>query len=66
MRNAKCFLPVLAAGFLLLASCSGKPDAGKNCVVRFSWWGKDSRTEYTLEGLTRFESMYPDITVEPE
>nr|MCR5725115.1 ABC transporter substrate-binding protein [Treponema sp.] len=36
------------------------------CVVRFSWWGKDSRTEYTLEGLTRFESMYPDITVEPE
>ena len=31
--------------------------------ITLSWWGNDSRTEYTLEAVERFEELHPDIRV---
>jgi oligogalacturonide transport system substrate-binding protein len=42
-------------------------DAGSDEVVlRFSWWGGDSRHEKTLKALDAFMAKYPNIKVEAE
>jgi len=35
-------------------------------TLRFSWWGGDSRHEYTQELISLFEAENPGITVEPD
>ncbi|WP_294428825.1 extracellular solute-binding protein [uncultured Treponema sp.] len=64
-RNGKFILPIITAFFLSFVSCSAKND-DKNCTIRFSWWGKKARTEYTLQGISMFESLNPTIKVQPE
>jgi len=32
--------------------------------ISFSWWGNDTRNEYTLEAVRKFEELHPDIKVE--
>ncbi len=34
--------------------------------LRFSWWGKTFRHNYTLKGIDEFEKLYPQITIKPE
>lgn len=34
--------------------------------ITFSWWGSDSRHEYTIEAIREFEKKYPYINVELE
>ncbi len=31
--------------------------------ISFSWWGNDARHDYTLEAITEFERLHPDIKV---
>ena len=31
--------------------------------ISFSWWGNDTRTEYTLSAIEKFEELHPDIKV---
>ncbi|MBR4598924.1 MAG: carbohydrate ABC transporter substrate-binding protein [Treponema sp.] len=38
----------------------------KVSTVRFSWWGSQTRHEYTLDGLKQFEALNPSIKVLPE
>ena len=34
--------------------------------VSFSWWGKDARNEYTLDGLKAYQNSNKDVVVRPE
>ena len=36
----------------------------QSTVISMSWWGNDPRHEYTLDGLSLFQSKYPNIRVE--
>lgn len=36
----------------------------QSSVISMSWWGNDPRHEYTLDGLSLFQSKYPNIRVE--
>jgi multiple sugar transport system substrate-binding protein len=50
----------------LVASGCGDDDSGDGTVeLSFTWWGSDSRHEYTQEIIELFEAEHPDITVEP-
>ena len=33
--------------------------------VSFSWWGKDARNEYTLDGLKAYQNSNKDVVVRP-
>ncbi|MBR6791929.1 MAG: carbohydrate ABC transporter substrate-binding protein [Ruminococcus sp.] len=57
-----------------LSACNNKksdsvtlPD-GKldKCTLRFSWWGGDDRHEATLEAIELWNTLHPEITIEPE
>lgn len=34
--------------------------------IKFSWWGTDSRHDYTMEAVKQFEELYPNIRVHME
>ena len=77
-KNGKNLIQSLFVSFLLLFSCffalgCSKNVAAKNesanvrqCKIRYSWWGNEIRTEYTLKGIEIFHSQNPDIYVFPE
>ena len=33
--------------------------------VSFSWWGKDARNEYTLDGLKAYQNSNKNVVVRP-
>ncbi len=66
MRNVKITLPFLMTFFLFLSSCNSKKSDSAVASIRFSWWGKDARCEYTLKGLEHFKELNPSIEVIPE
>lgn len=41
-------------------------NSDKPITLRFSWWGGDARQAATLEVISQFEKLYPNITIEPE
>ncbi|MBP3771571.1 MAG: carbohydrate ABC transporter substrate-binding protein [Treponema sp.] len=60
------FLPFVMIFSFSLFSCFGKVERAEKKEVRFSWWGKEDRAEYTLDGISHFESLNPSIKVNPE
>ncbi|MDE6832883.1 MAG: ABC transporter substrate-binding protein [Ruminococcus sp.] len=49
-----------------LSSCAEEPiikSHNQQTVIKLSWWGNDSRNEYTLKAVERFEKLHPDIKV---
>jgi multiple sugar transport system substrate-binding protein len=56
-----------AASALALAAsgCSGDDPADGTVQLSYTWWGSDSRHEYTQEIIELFEAEHLDITVEP-
>ena len=55
---------VLAA--VTLGSCGEAPvvhEQVKQTEITLSWWGNDTRNEYTIEAMQRFEEMHPEIKV---
>ena len=60
---------LLTAAVLLggiLGGCAREPAVTENHAVTeisLSWWGNDTRTEYTLKGVQRFEELHPEIRV---
>lgn len=56
------FALVLSAG---CAGDSSGSDGGKT-VIRFNWWGSDSRHEMTKQMIALFEKEHPNIEVQPE
>jgi multiple sugar transport system substrate-binding protein len=59
---------LVAAAFALALVASGcgddEPDSG-TVELSFTWWGSDSRHEYTQEIIELFEAEHSNITVEP-
>lgn len=55
---------VLAA--VALGSCGEAPvvhEQVKQTEITLSWWGNDTRNEYTIEAMQRFEELHPEIKV---
>ncbi len=52
---------------LLCTGCRGKGDKAvkeeQPTEIVFSWWGNDSRHEYTIRAIRRFEKSHPKIKV---
>lgn len=38
----------------------------ENVTLRFSWWGGDERLAATLEVISQFETLHPNVKIEPE
>ncbi|MBR1638685.1 MAG: carbohydrate ABC transporter substrate-binding protein [Treponema sp.] len=72
MQNAKKIIFFLIPFFIFsFFSCKYKQTektsvSGKECNIRFSWWGKEDRANYTLQGISDFEKLYPSIHILPE
>ncbi|MGI5365818.1 ABC transporter substrate-binding protein [Streptomyces iakyrus] len=53
---------------VLSAGCAGDSSGseGGKTVIRFNWWGSDSRHEMTKQMIALFEKEHPNIDVQPE
>lgn len=50
-----------------LAACGGGSDTGSGpAELRFTWWGSDTRHEYTQQIIEQFNAEHPDIVVKGE
>ena len=55
---------VLLAGTLsACGSSSEKNERTQQTEISFSWWGNDSRNQYTIEAIEKFEELHPEIKV---
>ncbi|MGN0657337.1 MAG: ABC transporter substrate-binding protein [Ruminiclostridium sp.] len=56
----------ISLSLLMLASCASAPvvvNQEEYTEISLSWWGNDSRTEYTLAAVKKFEDLNPNIRV---
>jgi len=63
----KIFSFITAASLLVMSSCADKSvvkPQHEQVQISFSWWGNDSRHEYTIAGIELFEKLHPDIKVD--
>jgi multiple sugar transport system substrate-binding protein len=73
-RRPRRLLTAAALSLLLLApacgsgggSGGGSGEAAGPVTLRFSWWGSDSRQQYTQKIIDQYEAAHPGITVEPD
>ena len=68
IKNNKRGLSVLMMLFLLFVFCGcgeKKTDmaVGDTITIEYSWWGDDSRNQYTLDAIDIFEKENPEINV---
>lgn len=59
-------MAVSAVLSLICTSCGSAPvitEQQQQVEISLSWWGNDSRHEYTLAGVEAFEKLHPDIRV---
>ncbi|MGN1416645.1 MAG: ABC transporter substrate-binding protein [Oscillospiraceae bacterium] len=62
----KKLISLSAAAMLLFTSCGSEPvviTQDEYTEISLSWWGNDTRTEYTLAAVKAFEQLHPDIRV---
>src|SRR5690554_3568993 len=62
-------LVLLFVGSLTLFAAGGKEsqsNTGKPTVLRFSWWGADTRHQATLEAMDLYHQRNPNIILEGE
>ena len=70
MRKHLKLITSLMLGIFAVSSCSSGLSSVRissqeqSSVISMSWWGNDPRHEYTLEGLSLFQSKNPDIIVD--
>lgn len=66
MKMFKKKLVFLSAVMLMFTSCASEPaviNQEEYTEISLSWWGNDTRTEYTLAAVKEFERLHPDIRV---
>ena len=61
MRKRVGTLCITAA--MMLTACG---DTAGNTVIRFSWWGGESRHQATEQAVRLFETLHPEISVRTE
>lgn len=64
-QKDKIILGLLVLTSILIISCSQKETKKEEVEISFSWWGKENRHNYTMEGITRFEEKNPNIKINP-
>ncbi len=71
-RPRRAFVAALLGLALTATACGGDAGGGEGgggdgpVVLRFSWWGSDSRHEYTQKLIDQYEAANPGVTIEPE
>ena len=66
MTMRKKLLAALTSCCLLLVGCTHETVVSQQqnrTEIKLSWWGNDTRTEYTIEGVRKFEELHHDIKV---
>lgn len=61
MSALACCLIVLCG---LVAACDGAESASSGVVLRFSWWGNESRASATEKAIAAFRRSHPGVTVQ--
>ena len=59
-------LIIVSAAMVSGVSCSDKAEVTpkkQQTVVTLSWWGNDTRNDYTINAMDIFEELHPDIKV---
>lgn len=64
----KLISAVAAVCFVLNVGCGSESNNSskgqkKTTNISLSWWGTDTRTQYTVEAVKKFEELHPDIKV---
>lgn len=65
-KNKYCLSALCVSALLFSTSCGNKVTVkphNEQTKIILSWWGNDSRNEYTIEAVERFEELHPDIKV---
>ena len=65
-RFSRFIALALSAVMLLLSGCTEDSVVRKQTnqvQITLSWWGNDSRNEYTIAAVQRFEKLHPEIKV---
>ncbi len=63
---SKRLVALLASCIILFSGCEHETiitEQKSRVEITFSWWGNDTRTEYTIEGVRKFEELNPGIKV---
>lgn len=47
-------------------SSGGSGESDGKVVLRFTWWGSDTRHAYTQELIKLYESRHPNVTIKPD
>ncbi len=66
MSISKRLVALLASCIILFSGCEHETiitEQKSRVEITFSWWGNDTRTEYTIEGVRKFEELNPGIKV---
>jgi oligogalacturonide transport system substrate-binding protein len=63
-----CALSVLLIGGTVFAAGGKEKGEGdvKPAIIRFMWWGSDSRHKVQLESIERYMDLHPNVIIEPE
>lgn len=66
MKIFKKKLMLILTSMIMFTACASEPvviNQEEYTEISLSWWGNDTRTEYTLAAVKEFESLNPDIRV---
>ncbi len=66
MGIKRTVLALAAAAAVMFGGCGDDAvihDQTEQTTITLSWWGNDSRNEYTIEAVHRFEQLHPEIKV---
>lgn len=66
MKIFKIILSIMLCSMLIFTSCANEPiiqPQQEQTEITLSWWGNDTRNEYTIQAVQEFENLYPNIKV---
>ena len=66
MKNFKLLSSIVCMLFLTATACSDQfviQPQQEQTEITLSWWGNDTRNEYTIQAVQEFEKLYPNIKV---
>ena len=66
MKIFKILLSIMLSSMLIFMSCANESiihPQKEQTEITLSWWGNDTRNEYTIQAVQEFENLYPNIKV---
>lgn len=66
MKFFKIILSIMLCSMLIFTGCANEPiiqPQQEQTEITLSWWGNDTRNEYTIQAVQEFENLYPNIKV---